>query len=77
MQLPAAHQHGANLGELAEIPGKAVGLGVDGEELGAGHGLVEQIHERPMQLPASDGLQDAASNVRGGARGGEAVLLAA
>ena len=60
VQLAAAHQHGADLGQLAEVAGEPVGLGVDGEELGAGHGLVEQIHERPMQPSGSDGSQGAA-----------------
>ena len=60
VQLAAADQHGAHLGELAEVAREAVGLGVDGEELGPGHGLVEQMHERPMELPGSDGLQERA-----------------
>jgi hypothetical protein len=41
VQLASTHQHGADLGQLAEVAGQAVGLGVDGEELGPGDGLVE------------------------------------
>ena len=36
VQLAAAHQHGAHLGQLAQVAAEAVGLGVDREELGAG-----------------------------------------
>ena len=56
VKLPAAHEHRAHLGQLAEVAGEPVGLGVDRKEFGAHDWLVEQIHERPMQLLASDGL---------------------
>ena len=70
VKLAAAHEYGPHLGQFAEVAGEPVGFGVDGQELGARDWLVEQIHERPMQLLASDGLQRA---VR---RGGEVVRLA-
>ena len=41
VQLTAAHEHGAHLGQLAEVAGEPVGLGVDGEKLGARERLVE------------------------------------
>ena len=59
MQLAAAHQDRADLRDLAEVAREPVGLGVDGEELGPGHGLVEQAHERPMEPCGSDGLHGA------------------
>jgi len=39
VQLAAAHEHGADLGDLAQIARAAVGLHVDGEELGGGQRL--------------------------------------
>jgi hypothetical protein len=57
VQLPAAHEHGPHLGQLAEVAGEPVRLGVDREELGLGDWSGEQIHERPMQSLGPDGLQ--------------------
>ena len=57
VQLPAAHEHGPHLGQLAEVAGEPVGLRVDREEFGARDWLGEQMHERPMQLLRSDGMQ--------------------
>jgi hypothetical protein len=57
VQLASTDQHGADLGQLAEVARHAVRLGVDGEELGLRNWLVQQIHERPMQPRGPDGLQ--------------------
>ena len=76
VQLASADQHGADLGELAEVAGQPVGLGVDGEELGLGHWLVEQIHERPMQPRGPDGLageRHVPPDVRSAPRRGEGI----
>jgi hypothetical protein len=58
VQLASTDEHRPDLGQLAEVGGKPVRLGVDGEKLGARHGLVEQIHERPMQARGPDGSAD-------------------
>jgi hypothetical protein len=44
VQLAAADEHGADLGELAAIAGVAVRLGVDDEELGAAQRVVDEVH---------------------------------
>ena len=44
VQLAAADEHRADLGQLAELAGEAVRLGVDGDELGGGQRMVAQIH---------------------------------
>ncbi len=66
VQLAAADQHGADLRELAGVAGQAVGLGVDGEELGGAQGLVEK-HRTPggVRLPP-DGVQQLPHPARGG-----------
>ena len=46
VQLAAADEHRADLGQLARLPGAAVGLRVDDEELGGRERLGEQVHER-------------------------------
>ena len=57
VQLPAAHEHGAHLGHLAEVAAVAVGLGVERHELGGREGLVELGHERADRIarPDADG----------------------
>jgi hypothetical protein len=42
--LPAADEHGAHLGELAQLAATPVGLGVHGQELGGGERRQRQIH---------------------------------
>ena len=64
VQLAAADQHGADLGQLAVLAGSAVGLHVDGEELGGGEGQVGDCHTEPVR-PAPDGMQ---GRVRASAR---------
>ena len=59
MQLAPAHEHRSHLGELAQIAGAAIGLDVDGKELGGGKGLGTQIHE-PMSGTPRAGRQEAA-----------------
>jgi hypothetical protein len=44
--LAASHEHGADLGQLAEIAATAVGLRVHGQQLRARKGEVAQIHGR-------------------------------
>ncbi len=44
MQLTTADQHRTDLGQLASVAGKTVGLGVDDEELGAGDRLLQHLH---------------------------------
>jgi hypothetical protein len=44
VQLAPAHEHRADLRELAGVAGAAVGLGVDDEELGRGQRLGVQVH---------------------------------
>ena len=56
VQLPAADQHGAHLGQLAVLAGGAVGLDVDGEELGRGQRQIARFHTEPVR-PGSDGMQ--------------------
>ena len=46
VQLAAADEHRADLGQLAGLARAAVGLGVDDEELGGRERLGEQVHER-------------------------------
>ena len=43
VQLAAADEHRADLGQLARVAAEAVGLGVDDEELGGCDRLLEQI----------------------------------
>ncbi len=57
VQLAAADEHRADLGQLAELAGEPVRLGVDGDELGGGQRVVEQIHGTAMQARGSDGTQ--------------------
>ena len=59
MQLSPAHEHSSHLGELAQVAGAAIGLDVDGEELGGGKRLGTQIHE-PMSGTPRAGRQEAA-----------------
>ena len=47
VQLAAADEHGADLGQLAGLAGEPVGLGVDDEELGVASGC-RRIHSRPV-----------------------------
>jgi hypothetical protein len=65
VQLAAADQHRADLGELAALAREAVGLRVDGEELGLGERGVEQAragrgeergHGRTVVRPGADGV---------------------
>ena len=56
VQLAAADEHGADLGQLARRARLAVGLGVDDEELGGRERLGEQVHER-MFPRSGDALQ--------------------
>ncbi len=56
VQLAAADEHGPDLRELAGLTREAVGLGVDGEELGRGQRLREQIHRLK---PCASGRRDA------------------
>ena len=44
VELPAADEHGADLGHLAEVAAVAVRLGVERHELGGGEGCVEVQH---------------------------------
>ena len=53
VQLAAAHQHRADLGQLAAIAGETVGLGVEREELGRGERLFE--HGPRSMSRGSDG----------------------
>jgi len=55
VQLAAAHQHRADLGHLAQAATETVGLGVHGQELGLGQGLVAQGDGRAMAEDAPDG----------------------
>ncbi|CAA9474416.1 MAG: hypothetical protein AVDCRST_MAG30-351 [uncultured Solirubrobacteraceae bacterium] len=65
VQLPASDEHGADLGELALLARAAVGLRVDGEELGGGErvgGEVGEVggdeHGAGGLRPPPDGLHD-------------------
>jgi hypothetical protein len=69
VQLPAADQHGADLGQLASIPGAPIGLGVHGQVLDRGRRLLQQLHGPGIQAPPADGLH---ALLR--AKGGEGVL---
>ena len=50
VQLAAADQHRADLGQLAEVLAEAVGLGVDGEELRGEQGLCGEVVHEPLFL---------------------------
>ena len=57
VQLAAADQHRADLGQLAEVLAEPVGLGVDGEELRGEQGLCgEVVHEPPFLRLAPDAV---------------------
>jgi len=56
VQLAAADQHGTDLCQLAVLAGSAIGLDVDGEELGGGEGKLGESHTEPVR-PGSDGMQ--------------------
>jgi len=58
VQLAAAHQYRADLGELTPVACAAVGLGVDDEELGGAQRTVQQVHHR-MLTGSEDGLHGA------------------
>ena len=52
VQLAAAHQHRADLGQLAQVAAAAVGLGVHGQVLGVRAGLIQQVHGRACKRAA-------------------------
>jgi hypothetical protein len=57
VQLAAADEHGADLGQLAEVLAEAVGLRVDGEELGGQQGMLGRRGHVPCFLrPAPDAV---------------------
>ena len=66
VQLSAADQHRADLGQLAALAAEPVGLGVEGDELGGGEGQVE--HGPPSIHPGPDGATARAAPRRGNVR---------
>jgi len=59
VQLAAADEHGADLGQLARLAGEPVRLGVDDEELRVREGLIEEVgwHGPPSIRRRQDGMQ--------------------
>ena len=57
VQLAAADEHGADLGQLAGVAGQAVRLGVDGEELRRRQRLGEDVHPGVIRR-GPDGVGD-------------------
>ena len=57
VQLAAADEHRADLGQLAGVAGLAVGLRVDDEELGRRERLSEQLHPTQASRAQHDGMQ--------------------
>ena len=58
VQLPASHEHGPDLGHLAEVAAVAVRLGVHGDELGGSEGCGESGHEPAIESRPPDGWDE-------------------
>ena len=52
VQLAATHEHGSDLGQLAGIARKTIGLGVERDELGAHQRPIEDVHLRLDTRPS-------------------------
>jgi hypothetical protein len=60
VQLAPADQHGADLGQLAQVAGAAVRLDVDGDELGCRQGYLRRLHEPASIRPRPDEMHASA-----------------